>query len=59
MAKLQNYKEQLDKAQAKYKSRKEAYAKAELEIFSKYGRLKFEELQLKNNSRNLDIDELV
>lgn len=45
MAKLQNYKEQLDKAQAKYKSRKEAYAKAELEIFSKYGRLKFEELQ--------------
>lgn len=59
MAKLQNYKKQLDKAQANYKSRKAAYAKAELEVFSKYGRLKFEELQLKNNSRNLDIDELI
>lgn len=59
ITKLKRYKQEFEKAKEQLEKKKEDLAKAELEIFSKYGRLKFEELQLKNKSHDFDIDELI
>ena len=59
ITKLKRYKNDFEKAKTQMEKKKEELQKAETEIFSSYGRLKFEELQLKNGSRKLDIDEVI
>ena len=59
ITRLKRYKNDFEKAKAQMEKKKEELQKAETEIFSSYGRLKFEELQLKNESRKLDIDEVI
>ncbi len=59
ITKLKRYKNDFEKAKAQMEKKTEELQKAETEIFSSYGRLKFEELQLKNESRKLDIDEVI
>lgn len=59
ITRLKRYKNDFEKAKAQMEKKKEELQKVETEIFSSYGRLKFEELQLKNESRKLDIDEVI
>lgn len=59
ITRLKRYKNDFEKAKAQMEKKREELQKAETEIFSSYGRLKFEELQLKNESRKLDIDEVI
>ncbi len=59
ISKLERYKRDLERAKEQLRKKKEDLAKVELETFAKYGRLKFEELQLKNESHDFDIDELI
>ncbi len=59
ITRLKRYKNDFEKAKAQMEKKKEELQKAETEIFSRYGRLKFEELQLQNGSRKLDIDEVI
>lgn len=59
ITKLKRYKDDFEKAKIQMEKKKEELQKAETEIFSRYGRLKFEELQLQSGSNKLDIDNLI